>query len=120
MLTLETARPLIDEGLHYTGGTHLYEDVVAAVEAGHLQAWFGPRTVVLTEILQSPRKKVFNVWLAAGDLGELRVMYPGVEQWAREQGCAIATFTGRPGWERSFLSSQEGWTTQLVMMTKVL
>ena len=117
-MTLEEARPLIEAGLHYTGGTHLYEDVVAAVEAGHLQAWFGPRTVCLTEILQSPRKKVFNVWLAAGDLGELRAMYPAVEQWARDQGCTIATFTGRPGWARTFLSAEEGWTQQLVVMTK--
>jgi hypothetical protein len=118
VLSLEQARPLIDAGLVYTGGTHLYEDVVALVEAGLLQYWPAPRSVCLTEILQSPRKKVFNVWLVAGDMGELIEMYPRVEQWAKDQGCTIATFTGRPGWERSFLATQEGWTTQLVVMTK--
>lgn len=117
-LTLEQARPLVEAGLHYTSGTHTFEDVVSAVGAGHLHFWAWDRSVCLTEILQSPQKKIFNVWLAAGDLAELHEHYAGVEQWAREQGCVLATFTGRPGWERSFLATQEGWTSKLVVMTK--
>lgn len=109
---------MIEVGLHYTGGTHEYDDVVEAVRTNLLQFWSSDRSICLTEVLQSPRKKVFNVWLAAGDLGELREMYPAVEQWARDQGCTIATFTGRPGWTRTFLSAEEGWTQQLVVMTK--
>jgi hypothetical protein len=117
-LSLEQARPLIEEGLTYTSGTHLFEDVVAMVSAGFLTFWSGPQSVVLTEILQSPRKKIFNVWLVAGAMHELRAMYPLIEQWAKDQGCDLATFTGRPGWERSFLPKEEGWKTQLVVMTK--
>jgi len=119
-VTLEEARPLIDAGLVYTGGTHLFEDVAADIAAGRMQFWSSARSICITEILQSPRKKVFNVWLAAGDLGELRQMYPAVELWARQQGCTIATFTGRPGWTRTFLSAEEGWTQTLAVMTKDL
>jgi hypothetical protein len=119
-MTLEEARPLIEEGLTYTCGTHLYEDVVAMVAAGTLQFWDGPQSVCLTEVLQAPQKKVLNVWLVAGKMDELRAMYPVIYAWAKEtQGCQLVTHTGRPGWSRSFLKS-EGWTTQLVTMVKVL
>lgn len=119
-LTLEEARPLIEKGLSYTCGTHLFEDVAAMVAAGTLTFWSGPHSVCLTEILQSPRKRLLNVWLVAGQMDELRAMYPGIYAWAKDtQGCEIVTCTGRPGWDRSFLK-QEGWTTQLVVMTKEL
>jgi hypothetical protein len=116
-MTLEEARPLVEEGLSYTCGTHLFEDVVALVAAGKLQFWDGPNSVVLTEVQQSPRKKILNVWLVAGKMAELRAMYPVIYAWAKAQGCQLVTHTGRPGWSRSFLKS-EGWTTHLVVMTK--
>lgn len=120
ILTLEQARPLIEEGLVYTCGTHLYEDVAAMVAAGQLTFWSGPQSVVLTEVLQSPRKRILNVWLVAGKMDELQQMYPVIYEWAKTvQGCDLVTHTGRPGWERSFLK-QEGWKTQLVVMTKEL
>lgn len=119
-LTLAQARPLIEDGLVYTCGTHTFEDVAALVSAGHLTFWSAPHSVCLTEVLQSPRKKVLNVWLVAGKLDELKAMYPIIYQWAKEvQGCDLVTHTGRPGWERSFLK-EEGWKTQLVTMVKEL
>jgi hypothetical protein len=119
-MTLEEARPLIESGLSYTCGTHLFEDVAAMVAAGTLTFWSGPQSVVLTEVLQSPRKKILNVWLVAGRMDELRAMYPGIYDWAKHvQGCDLVTHTGRPGWDRSFLK-QEGWKTPLVVMTKEL
>jgi hypothetical protein len=118
-MTLEEARPLIEKGLVYTCGTHLFEDVAAMVAAGTLQFWDGPQSVCLTEVLQAPQKKVLNVWLVAGNMDELRAMYPVIYAWGKAQGCQLVTHTGRPGWSRSFLKS-EGWTTQLVVMTKEL
>ncbi|MCC2626373.1 MAG: hypothetical protein K0S14_23 [Thermomicrobiales bacterium] len=117
-MTLDEARPLIEDGLSYTCGTHLFEDVAEMVAAGKLTFWSGPQSVCLTEVLQAPQKKILNVWLVAGKLDELQAMYPGIYAWARDvHGCQLVTHTGRPGWARSFLK-QEGWKTQLVVMVK--
>ena len=46
-------------------------------------------------------------------------MLPLVAEWGKQQGCTSMSLTGRRGWERTFLK-REGWTANLVVMTKDL
>lgn len=117
---IENYRRQIEAALEYAGGTHTFEDVAAAVDAGAMQLWTGPNSVVVTEILQFPRYKALNFFLAGGNMAELEAMHGGIIEWAREQGCERALFTGRKGWERTFLT-RTGWTnSELVVLEKVL
>lgn len=109
----------IEGALEYASGTHTFEDVADAVAAGQLQFWPGPNSVVITEILDHPRSRALNFFLAGGNLAELEAMYPRIEAWGREQGCDIAVFTGRPGWERTFLV-RDGWKRTLAVFEKPL
>lgn len=120
MLDLEAHRSQIEGALGYAGGTHTFEDIRAAVEAGSLQYWPGVRSAIITEIIEYPRSRALNFFLAGGDLAELEAMYPTIEQWGREQGCSIAVMSGRKGWERSFLTRTEGWEPTLVVLEKQL
>lgn len=123
MIDLGAHRQQIESALAYSGGTHTYEDVQAAVEAGDLQYWPGPRSVVITEIMQYPQTRVLNFFLAGaetGHLAELEAMYPEIEKWGRTQGCTVAVMSGRKGWERSFLTRKEGWEPKLVFFEKQL
>lgn len=123
MIDLGAHRQQIESALAYSGGTHTYEDVRAAVEAGDLQYWPGPRSVVITEIMQYPQTRVLNFFLAGaetGHLAELEAMYPEIEKWGRAQGCTVAVMSGRKGWERSFLTRKEGWEPKLVFFEKQL
>jgi hypothetical protein len=110
-------RTQIEAALVYSGHTHKFDDVVALVEAGKAQAWFGPSSIIVTEIVLEPQVKVLHYFLAGGNLAELEAMYPIVEQWGREHGCKRATLVGRKGWERTFLNRQ-GWTNGLVVLEK--
>jgi hypothetical protein len=113
-------RRQIEAALQYTGGTHTFDDVCVAVEAGRLQFWPGPRSVIITEILEDPQCRTLNFFLAGGSLVELEAMAPGILEWGKAQGCTRAVMLGRKGWERSFLT-RTGWTLpDMVVLEKVL
>lgn len=88
--------------------------------AGDLQFWPGPHSVILTEIVVAPRRKMLNFFLAGGNLPELEAMYPAVEAWGMTMGCTSAMMTGRPGWARSFLREQGWHPSKLVIFEKPL
>lgn len=117
------AKPYIEAALEYASGTHTFEDIAAAVERGDMQFWPGPHSAVITEILESPRKRILNIFLAGGEgsaLAELAAMEPVIMDWARQQGCTEALFIGRKGWERTFLTRQ-GWKNSgMVVLEKDL
>lgn len=113
-------RPLIEAALVYEGGAHTVDDVMEAVAKGEADAWYGPQSIVITQIDEQPRRKILHFFLAAGRMEELEAMTPGILHWGEEQGCTVARLVGRKGWTRSFLT-RTGWTdTQHVIMEKAI
>ena len=117
--TPANVKALLESALVYADKSHTADDVAQLVAEGKLQAWYGPGAVVITEVITYPQYRVCNVFLAAGSLREIQAMQPGIEEWARSQGCARMVFTGRKGWGRTFLIN-EGYGSQLEVFTKVL
>ena len=98
----------LEAALAYADMSHTFEDVVALVASGAAQAWPGPASIIITEIVTFPRWSVLNFFLAAGRMSELQAMTPHILDWAKAHGCTRATLVGRKGWARSFLTST-GW-----------
>lgn len=117
---IEDYRVQIEAALRYCAGTHTFSDVCHSVQAGRLQFWPGPRSVIITEIIEYPQRKVLHFFLAGGVMTEIEAMVPGVEAWGESQGCTAAMTTGRPGWERTFLTKQQGWASTHVVFQKEL
>lgn len=113
---LDDYEPLVSAALHYAGGTHTFSDVKEQVQAKRLQYWTGPHSVVITEIIEYPRMKVLNFFLAGGKMPELEAMYSELIEFGRAQGCSAAIITGRKGWARSFLTRNEGWNETLTVL----
>ena len=111
------AAPL-ERALAYSGGTHDLDDIWQGVAEGRFQHWAGVDSVMVTELHVTPKVKSVHIFLAGGNLAELRAMVDPVLEWAKEQGCTRATFAGRRGWERSWAT--QGWTAPLVVMEKAL
>jgi hypothetical protein len=101
-------RHYIEAALEYGDGGFTYEDIVQAVQDGSFQFWPGVDSMILTEIVNYPRLRAVNVVAAGGNLAEIEAMVPKLEAWARAHGCTEAVFTGRRGWERTFLA-RTGW-----------
>jgi hypothetical protein len=106
----DRARPYLEDALGHSGGTHLIEDVAKAIGEGKLQLWLGERSAGVSEILVFPRKRVLNLFLAGGDLEELKSLRAGVEAFARGCACDGVMFSGRltqaarraSGWNRAW------------------
>jgi hypothetical protein len=118
--SIDEDRALLERALEHEGGGYTFEDVKEAVSLGAMQHWPLPHSVIITELINFPARKVLHIFLAAGRMRELRGALPGVLQYGSDWGATEARITGRPGWARSFLM-QEGWKiSPLVQLTKSL
>ena len=117
---LAQLRPQLERALTYAGGTHTLADVTDGIAAGRYQLWPGTRSVVVTEVQIYPRKKLLCLFLAGGEMPELRRMLPFILAWGRDsQRCDRAAIIGRAGWIRTFLT-KEGWRPAALVLTKDL
>lgn len=112
----------LDKALPYTGGTHRQVDIEIALASGMMQLWEGDRCFCLTELHTAPSGlKFVNLFLAGGeDLAGLKQMYPYIEGWAKSQGAAKIVCLGRYGWEKTFLTKEEGFRPLLQYYEKDL
>jgi len=55
------------KALRLAGGTHELSDVVDALKEGRMQSFATDNAMVVTQIVQHPRKRELNVFLAFGD-----------------------------------------------------
>jgi hypothetical protein len=115
---IDRCRPWIEAALQYSGGTHTFDDVADMIATGRLQLWPAMHGCLVTEIVDYPQKRVFNVFLAGGTLAQLFDMDPDVVTWARAMGCTAATLHGRRGWTRAL--TELGWRETLTTMEKDL
>ena len=93
----------VQAALDHGGNTHTVQDIAAGVATGKYQMWPGPDSIIITEIVDFPRKRICNYFLAGGKLEELKPLVPVIEEWAKERGCDGITLIGRGGWTKSFL-----------------
>jgi hypothetical protein len=115
---IDELRDKVEAALREGGGTHSYDDVLAGIRSDRYQWWPGLKSFVVTEIMDYPQKRVCHVFLAGGELEEIRAIRTWIEQWAKQIGCTSATIYGRPGWERELKG--EGWQRTAVCLEKSL
>jgi hypothetical protein len=114
---LDTAWPRcrgwVEDALVYAGGTHTIEDVREAIEAGRALLLAGRKSAMVCEVQTYPQLRSFHIWLAGGDLAEIRSSQPQLEEYARRLGCSRISIAGRRGWVRAIddLGYREKFTT---------
>lgn len=99
-LTDMQKRQRFERALELAGNTHTVADVLDKVREGRAQYWESGDCTVVTEVLSYPRLKACNYWLVSGSLSDGEEMQRDIDAWAFEQGCSVATATGRMGWLR--------------------
>lgn len=105
---IEKCRKWIEDALEYNGGFYDFDDVAKGITSGQFQLWPADDACLVTELLQFPRKRAVNVFLAGGNLERLEDMHKDVLSWAQAQGCECALLSGRIGWARAL--KRFGWT----------
>jgi hypothetical protein len=113
------AADLIRAAIEQTYEPYTVEEVVAEIEKGHATLFAGETSVMVCTMHRHNDEMSGHVWLAGGDLEELRdVLRPQAEEWARANGAAYATIDGRRGWVRTL--KEHGFEEVSVTVRKML
>ena len=110
----------LEKALVLGGETYTLDDLADRIDAGQAKAWTEGDSVLIAEVLAFPQQLVVNFWIAAGDLEVIRRIARRAEDHYRALGCTRATFTGRRGWARSPLVTEDGWRPILQTFQKEL
>ena len=70
---------------------------------------------MVTEILEYPRKKVFHIFLAGGDLDQIKDFSDSAIYFAKLNGCSAMTLAGRRGWVKAL--GDLGWEEKFATMS---
>lgn len=94
------------------------DDVEADLSAGEARLWIGERSCVVTRLQPGKNEQLLEIWIAGGELAELKQALPRIEDWGRSVGCTQALIDGRPGWVRELASN--GYAPYSVTIRKML
>lgn len=98
---LERWREPVTKALREGGERALgFEDIVLGVRKRWFKAWTLGESLMITEVIVSPRVRGLHVFVSCGDLNEIRELIPAIEEFARQAGCTMTGATGRKGWLR--------------------
>ena len=97
---LERLAHHIEAALAYSGDTHSLIHVVDAIKDGSAQFFPLENSVIVTEVVDYPKKAVCRIWLAGGEMNELIEAEKSIVEWAKSHGCSGMEIIGRKGWER--------------------
>lgn len=111
-------REWLEAALGHGDGNHTFDDVAAGVLTGRYRLWVRPNGCAVTEVLQFPRKKVCNVFLAGGEMQTVKDLQAPCEEYARAMGCSSVVQTGRKGWSREL--KEQGWRETHVTLERKL
>lgn len=104
----------VRRALRIAGDTHSMDDLIGALKRGEMQAHYNDRAIIITEIVQAPRRRYVNLFIVAGDMDAVDELTPKVASWAQEAGCEFARAQVRLGFEGPLKA--RGWEkTQLLM-----
>jgi hypothetical protein len=104
---LERHRDKIEDTLARTYGTHTFDDLCIMVMQGRVRLWSLENSFIVTELVVYPQEKHMHVWLAGGDLDEIKAMQGVVLEVAKLEGCSKMTLSGRRGWIKAI--ADIGW-----------
>lgn len=103
----------LEAALEYSGGTHTLSDIRAGIEAKRYALIPGEKSALVFEICEYPQLKALHVFLAGGDLQEIKSFDPLLIDLAKAGNCARIDIAGRRGWVRALkdIEYTEMWTT---------
>ena len=109
-------RILLQSALDLSGGTHTFEDVVEAVDEGLMQFWPASESCLVTQLIVYPQVKAIHIFLAAGNLEQIKDFDESLDDFARQLDADFITLSGRKGWQRTL--KDIGYQTSHVTMFK--
>ena len=117
-------RPMVAHWIEEAQRDSIYataDDVWASIENGAAQLWLAwsdkPEAVCVTQLEVTPKGKYCRIWIMVGQNMETWVdLMPGLEAWAKREGCKMMRHEARPGWSK--ILKQYGYRMPHVVLEK--
>ena len=97
-------------------GSYAIEDVEHEIREGRAKLWPLERSAVVTQVCEYPQHRAVRVWLAGGELDEIRRYLPALDNYARSVGCSRVEVVARKGWAKVLT----GFDANRIVYTKEL
>tara|TARA_R110002096_G_scaffold54752_2_gene141131 strand:+ start:974 stop:1390 length:417 start_codon:yes stop_codon:yes gene_type:complete len=94
-------KKMLLEALAYSGGSHSFQDIVDNVSKEVMQFWPMDKSCLVTEIITYPKFKTLHIFLAAGDLTEIKSIDSTLEVLCQEIDAKYISLSGRRGWVKA-------------------
>ncbi len=88
----------LEKALKDGGDTHGLADVAEGIAAGRFRVWERDDTIVITEIIPTPKAVILHFWLATGEMEDVVKLVN--EAIKKTPEATRATFIGRKGWSK--------------------
>lgn len=111
-------RKMLQSALDLSGGTHTFEDVAEAVSTGDMQFWPAAGSALVTQIVEYPQVRAVHVFLAAGNLLEIKNFDSSLVEFAKRLSAEFITLSGRKGWQKT-LADLDFKTSHVTMFKEV-
>lgn len=97
------------------GNTHSVEDVIEAIRTGTMQTIFNENGVIITQILDYPRKRVMDVFMCVGELDAIKALEGELIAHAKKNKAHFGRAFVRPGLVEHW--TKMGWRKGATVMT---
>lgn len=91
-------RKMLVEALEHSGGSHTFQNIVDSVQNEVMQFWPMEKSCLVTEVINYPNLKTLHIFLAGGDLEEIKSIDSTLEFLCQEIGADYISLSGRRGW----------------------
>ena len=91
-------RKMLVEALEHSGGSHTFQNIVDSVQQEVMQFWPMEKSCLVTEVINYPNLKTLHIFLAGGDLQEIKSIDNTLEFLCQEIGADYISLSGRRGW----------------------
>jgi hypothetical protein len=91
-------RKMLIEALEHSGGSHTFQNIVDSVQNEVMQFWPMEQSCLVTEVINYPNIKCLHIFLAGGDLEEIKSIDSTLEFLCQEIGADYISLSGRRGW----------------------
>lgn len=92
------AEKYIQPALDHGGNTHDFVHIVNGVISGNLHLWPTENSALITEFHNYPNKRYLHIFLAGGDLQEIKDTHGALVDFAKAYNCDGLSLNGRAGW----------------------
>lgn len=81
-----------------------------------VQWWGDERAAVATEVLSYPRRRILNLFMAAGELRRILALQNDVDAFAQDMGCSFMVAHARPAW--GLVGKPLGWLPRSIQFVR--